>query len=123
MQQYAITGDWEREGKRQRWLEWSEGESESGTDAITGWFEVKGRRIRMFSSDTFGRPDARIASGRVQQPKLLPSLDDGLWGSNPAVMSTSDTSPAEVDVWGDGINKLASLVVTNEQLYNTIFGF
>jgi len=26
-------------------------------------------------------------------------------------------------VWGDGINKLASLVVTNEQLYNTIFGF
>jgi len=119
MQQYAITGDWEREGKGQRWLEWSEGD----TDVITGWFEVKGRRIRMFSSDAAGRPDARIASGRVQQPKLLRSLDDGLWGSNPAVMSASDTSPAVVDVWGDGINKLASLVVTNEQLYNTIFGF
>jgi len=27
-----------------------------------------------------------------------------------------------VDVWGDGINKLASLTVTNEQLYNAIFG-
>lgn len=116
MQQYAIPGDWERES--QRWLEWSDGE----TDAITGWFEVKGRRIRMFSSDAAGRPGARLASGRVDQPKLLRSLDDGLWGSNPAVMDATSTSPAVVDVWGDGINKLASLTVTNEQLYNTIFG-
>jgi hypothetical protein len=118
MQQYAISGDWDREGTSKRRLEWSEGE----TDAITGWFEVKGRRIRMFSSDVAGRPESRIASGRVEQPKLLRSLDDGFWGSNPAALGPSDASPAVVDVWGNGINKLASLVVTNEQLYNAIFG-
>jgi hypothetical protein len=119
MQQYAINGDWEREGTSQRWLEWSEGD----TDVITGWFEVKGRRIRMFSSDAAGKPDARIASGRVDQLKLLRSLDHGFWGSNPAVVAATDASPGVVDVWGDGINKLASLVVTNEQLYNNIFDF
>jgi hypothetical protein len=118
MQQYAISGDWEREGRSKRLLEWTDSE----TDAITGWFEVKGRRIRMFTSDDTGRPEARIASGRVEQPKLLRSLDDGFWGSNPAVMSANDSSPAVVDVWGNRINKLASLVVTNEELYNTIFG-
>jgi hypothetical protein len=37
-------------------------------------------------------------------------------------MSANDSSPAVVDVWGNRINKLASLVVTNEELYNTIFG-
>lgn len=116
MQQYAITGNWEREGKGKRWLEWSEGE----TDAITGWFEVKGRRIRMFSSDSAGRPDARMASGTVDQPKLLRSLNDGEWGSNPAVMGAAGEGSL-VDLWGDGINKLASLVVTNERLYNSVF--
>ncbi len=118
MQQYAISGDWEREGSSKRWLEWSEGE----TDEITGWFEVKGRRIRMFSSDAAGRPDARIASGRVEQLKLLRSLDDGFWGTNPTLIGASDASPDVVDVWGNGINKLATLTVTNEQLYNSLFG-
>lgn len=118
MQQYAIAGDWDREGTSKRWLEWSEGD----TDVITGWFEVKGRRIRMFSSDAAGRPDARIASGRLEQPKLLRSLGEGFWGSDPGFGQQSAASPSVVDVWGNGINKLASLVVSNEQLYAQIFG-
>ena len=117
MQQYTISGDWENEGKTKRWLEWSEGD----TDAITGWFELKRRRILMYSSDAAGRPEARIASGRVDQPRLLRSLNQGESGSNPAKVDNSAASPAMVDVWGNGINKLASLVVTNEQLYNSIF--
>jgi hypothetical protein len=115
MQQYAIIGDWERQGTSKRWLEWSSGDQ----DEITGWFKVSGRRIRMFSSDAAGDPSTRFAAGRISQPSLLQSLDAGEWGSNPGL---AGGDPGVVDVWGDGINKLASLMVTNERVYDTLFG-
>ena len=115
MQQYAINGDWERLGTSKQWLEWSSGDQ----DEITGWFKVSRRRIRMFSSDADGEPGARLAAGRVTQPSLLRSLNDGSWGSNPGL---SGADAGEVDVWGNGINKLASLMVTNERLYDALFG-
>ena len=111
MQQYAITGEWDREPGRTRWLEWSQ----DNTDEITGWFEVKGRRIRMYSSDANGAPDERFAAGRISQKQLFNSLDEGLWGSNPG-------AGAVVDLWGDGINKLATLAVTNFAVYDNLFG-
>ena len=115
MQQYAINGDWERADRSRRWLEWSTTEA----DEITGWFQVKGRRIRMYSEDSAGRPDQCFASGRVGQLKLLRSLDTGEWGSNP---DSLDGSTGVVDVWGSGINKLASLVITDQQIYDMLFG-
>ena len=111
MQQYAITGEWDREPGRTRLLEWSQ----DNTDEITGWFEVKGGRIRMYSSDANGAPDERFAAGRISQKQLFNSLDEGLWGSNPC-------AGAVVDVWGDGINKLATLAVTNFAVYDNLFG-
>lgn len=110
MQQYAITGDWEHSGTSSRWLEWSSGE----TDEITGWFELKGRRIRMYTSDAIGAPDERFAAGHVNQKQLLQTLDSGPWGSNPGADAT-------VDIWGNGINKLAHLLVTNKAIYNATF--
>ena len=115
MQQYTITGEWDRADDSQRWLEWSSGDQ----DAITGWFKVNGRRIRMFSSDATGEPETRFAAGRVTQPALLRTLNVGEWGSNPG-LSANDAGV--VDVWGDGINKLASLLVTNERIYSSLFG-
>lgn len=115
MQQYAITGDWERDGTSKRWLEWSSGDQ----DEITGWFKVRGRRIRMFSSNAAGDPTTRLAAGRISQLSLLESLDAGEWGSNPG---GDGGDPGMVDVWGNGINKLASLMVTNTGAYNALFG-
>ncbi len=86
MQQYAISGEWDRAGGRRRWLEWSQ-----------------------------GAPDERFAAGRISQKQLFSALDEGLWGSNPG-------AGAVVDVWGDGINKLATLAVTNVAVYDSLFG-
>ena len=110
MQQYAITGDWERSANSRRWLEWSSGE----TDEITGWFELKGHRIRMYTSDAAGAPDERFAAGRVNQKHFHNAINTGLWGSNPGRESM-------VDIWGDGINKLANLIVMNRAVYNEAF--
>ena len=110
MQLYAITGTWERRGPASRWMEWSGGD----TDEITGWFKVKGQRILMYSSDASGKPDQRFAKGSLTQKQAFNGIDLGPWGSNPS-------PEAVIDVWGTGIQKLASLNVTNNSLYDILF--
>lgn len=110
MQLYAINGTWERSGVSSEWMEWSHGVS----DEITGWFKVKGHRIRMYSSDNFGKPDQQFARGQLTQKKAFNAVELGPWGSNPG-------PEAVIDVWGAGIQKMASLTVNNYALYNHLF--
>lgn len=114
MQYYPIIGEWDRQGDPGRWIAWSSSVDSTGDDPITGWFRVNGRRLSMLSSDAQGRPDQRFASGRIQRLQTFRSVDDGLWGTSP--------NPGDVvDVWGDGINKLASLGVINQGVYDSLF--
>jgi hypothetical protein len=70
-------------------------------------------------SDVAGDPATRLAIGRISQLSLLESLNAGEWGSNPG---GHGGDPGMVELWGNGINKLASLMATNTGAYNALFG-
>ncbi|MEY3750432.1 MAG: hypothetical protein RLZZ186_851 [Cyanobacteriota bacterium] len=114
MQYYPIVGEWERQSERGRWLEWStQGNADQG-DPITGWFRINGRRLSMFSSSDDGTPAEKFAAGRITKMQTFRATEDGLWGTAPG-------ADAVVDVWGQGINKLATLAVINQTTYDNLF--
>jgi len=115
MEYYPVLGEWDQQKGSQRWLAWSTDSSAEGeTDLITGWFRRQGRRLSMFTANADGTPGERFATGTINRIALFKATEDGIWGSNPG------PSPL-VDVWGDGINKLASLHVTNQSIYDALF--
>ena len=115
MQYYPVVGEWDRQGNGNRWIEWSSQDSSEQGDPITGWFRVKGRQLSMFSSDTDGKPEQKFAAGRIEQFRLFRQEPDGLWGTAPGANAT-------VDVWGQRIDKLATLAITNQSIYDSLFG-
>jgi len=111
MQYYSVSGGWEHQRQDDRWMPWHDGEH----DRLTGWFKLKGRRLSMYSSLASGKPAVRFASGKLQRVADFEQAREGSWGTNPGLQPV-------VDLWGNGIAKLASLTVTNPSVYHELFG-
>ncbi len=69
----------------------------------------------MFSSEANGEPAQKFASGRIEQFSLFRHEPDWVWVTTPGANAT-------VDVWGQGIDKLAILTITNQSIYDNVFG-
>lgn len=111
MQFYSVRGGWEHQRRDSRWIPWQD----DSADGLTGWFKQKGKTLSMYSSDSKGAPGVRFARGELKRAGAFELTADGIWGTNPGLAPV-------VDVWGDGIAKLASLAVTNQTVYDQLFG-
>ena len=111
MQFYSVSGEWERQRPDHRRIPWQD----SSDDAVTGWFKLKGRTLSMYSTLASGEPAVRFASGTLHRKVDFDRIGSGSWGTNPG------EAPV-VDLWGNGIAKLASLSVTNPTVYDQLFG-
>ena len=111
MQYYSVTGEWARQEGNRRWIPWQD----DSRDGLTGWFKSKGRHLSMVSAGRNGAPDVCFAKGELGRTPAFNLTWDGSWGTNPGLTPV-------VDVWGVGIAKLATLTVTNQQVYDQLFG-
>ncbi|MFM7652956.1 MAG: hypothetical protein ACKO5M_08560 [Vulcanococcus sp.] len=111
MQYYRVSGVWERPDAQRGWFPWRE----DGADVVTSWFRQRGRTLAMHSATASGDPGASFARGRIERRLLFSTTNDGSWGTDPGLAPV-------VDVWGDGIVKLATLAITNIAVADSLFG-
>lgn len=120
MQLYSIFGEWKRSAQpKNPWRTWTVKKLGKPKDSITGFFKIENRKVSMVAAGRDGKPqDKPFAVGQVtaSSARDLASLAMGPIGIN------SEAQHPTIDLWGAGIRKLGTLTVTNDAIFDKLFG-